>query len=950
MQNSNNLSKNDPIMFNIICRSLFILKSKFEIYKNDINKLYTKYFVKDKNNYNNNTFKIIKKESFKNLLEEICNLINISIFKITSMNELFMSNFIPEIRNEERQNKAIEKINNYITDKIRKYNQIYFTRKIKPLIEINKIEEISDDFTNYYPIGEYDKNGNLINVFEQIKILNKENYIKSKDLTLEEEYELNIKEDNILYIETLPMIIADFINLHSSYVIINTEINDSKLNNDIKNLFDGEIMKRIEKEYSNLTERIVNLPQTFEDEMKVKNILERHNEINKKIKIYENLLKQKKKSGENIIFLKEFVNQLKEEKEKFNKNISKEQKELIKRNKINEKLKIIKNNNKENILNNDNIITITKTEETIENNLSTENLSEETEDNLYEIFLFYANQQNEKLLSPTFDEMAYRKVRLNFDEFSKFLIDFEVKIQKEKLIELFNKNSTNKLMSFEQFKNIFLKMGLPMNNYRKEKLFKKIKLYDVKLKLEKNKKNESIQNKLNELKMNENTIEEEYKRLNNLDYKGVKEEFDDYIGINQPNIYREKMKGFLDLKEREIDFENKLIFKKPHLINISNKFKLKKNSHKKLLIDKEKKLEEFKNNNNNIIENNENEIYNQKDKIKENKFFYVSKKEKEELIKKEEEKQKLILLKKKLEEEELEKKRKLEEEERQRKKALLEEEKRKYIFSFPRIEKSSLKDIEIDEKDEKLLLIDSESENSDIEILNRFGNLNKKNTSQIIEKENDNKIENKIENNNNINNELENNKNNYNNNDNKNINDNNSDNNDNKNINNKLENNDNNCDNNDKNINNKLENNDNNNNKLENKNNTSNNNNIYEKELINSNRNETPKTIDNNKIKKIIIKSPSNPLYTRNNDIYYKNNVYSPNKYISNNINQSSKTERTKPLIKAGEKIISSNYDSFNEQITHFYKPINKKINKEEKINKSTFLKKSIQKIKNNIK
>ena len=163
--------------------------------------------------------------------------------------------------------------------------------------------------------------------------------------------------------------------------------------------------------------------------------------------------------------------------------------------------------------------------------------------------------------------------------------------------------------------------------------------------------------------------------------------------------------------------------------------------------------------------------------------------------------------------------------------------------------------------------------------------------------------------------------------------------------------NDNNSDNNDnKNINNKLENNDNNDNKLENINNTSNNNNIYEKELINSNRNETPKTIDNNKIKKIIIKSPSNPLYTRNNDIYYKNNVYSPNKYISNNINQSSKTERTKPLIKAGEKIISSNYASFNEQLNHFYKPIKKKINKEEKINKTTFLKKSIQKNKKNIK
>ena len=78
----------------------------------------------------------------------------------------------------------------------------------------------------------------------------------------------------------------------------------------------------------------------------------------------------------------------------------------------------------------------------------------EVDDNLYEIFIFYANQKN-TLNSPTFDEIAYKKERLNFEELSKFLIDFDIKIQKEMLIQLYNKNSTNKLMTFTQFKQVF---------------------------------------------------------------------------------------------------------------------------------------------------------------------------------------------------------------------------------------------------------------------------------------------------------------------------------------------------------------------------------------------------------------------------------------------------------------------------------------------------------------
>ena len=47
----------------------------------------------------------------------------------------------------------------------------------------------------------------------------------------------------------------------------------------------------------------------------------------------------------------------------------------------------------------------------------------EVDDNLYVIFNYYANHQKNKLNSQTFNEIAYKKEILNFEEFSKFLID-----------------------------------------------------------------------------------------------------------------------------------------------------------------------------------------------------------------------------------------------------------------------------------------------------------------------------------------------------------------------------------------------------------------------------------------------------------------------------------------------------------------------------------------------
>ena len=756
MQNSYN--SEDPVFTSILYRSLYILKKKFEIYKNEINKLYILYFVKDKNNYNNIRNKIIKLSSFKQLLEEVFNLTNISIFKMSSLNELFVLNCIPEINRKERLNKAIEKINNFISDKIQKYNEIYYNKKLKSEKELNSLEEISNDLTEFFPTVEYDKKGKIINLFEEIKKKNRTNaeIYKSNEMIIQEEYELNIKEANILYIETLPIIIADFIQLNPKYVIINNDNDDNDLNKEIKDLFDGEIMKKIEKDNEDLTEKISDLPQKFEDEMKIRNLLKQQNEINKKIKTYEILLHDNKKSGKNITFLQEFIDKLKEEKEKFFEKINNDEKGLFKKYKSKENIINENNNNNnetQNIKNMNVKMKVNKSHVKILDNIPSNKKiitkKNELDDNLYEIFYFYANHQNNKLNSPTFDEMAYKKERLNFEELSKFLIDFDVKIQKEILLELFNKNSTKKLMTFEQFKQVFWKIGLPMNDFKKDKLLLKVKTLNERIKQIKSEDpsmidknfyyNKNIIQEPNNIKIEKTenqikNIEKEYKRLDSFNYDQVQEEFDNYVAITEPNVYREKMKGFYNLKERIYQINLFEKFQKPKLMKIPSNFILKrrKETNKKSTtnLNKNDNKENNKIINESIKKKNNEEYENETIKETEKINEQISDKSKQNpVIKKDngEVYNKYIKMfghsyKKG---DENENKNKEEEEKIETPKA--------NIFSYEKIQKSSLKDLEVDENDEKLLLIDSEDNNSDEEILNRFGNGNDKKKNIINE-------------------------------------------------------------------------------------------------------------------------------------------------------------------------------------------------------------------------
>ena len=129
----------------------------------------------------------------------------------------------------------------------------------------------------------------------------KEEEIIEKDINLID-IENDKNYDNILYIETLPLIIADFIQQFPFYCII--EIED-ELNEELNILFDKELVEKInkyEESLKNKNEKIIN--------KEYQSFLLRKNKIENNIKIYENLINEKKLRGENTTYLESMLEKL----------------------------------------------------------------------------------------------------------------------------------------------------------------------------------------------------------------------------------------------------------------------------------------------------------------------------------------------------------------------------------------------------------------------------------------------------------------------------------------------------------------------------------------------------------------------------------------------------------------------------------------------------------------
>ena len=156
----------------------------------------------------------------------------------------------------------------------------------------------------------YNTKGKIIKSTEEIKQNNVLFQLEGPLYQISEEDIQILNSSKYLYSETIPLIIADYLQLNSNIIIVSS---NQELNEEIKTLFDTQIIKKI-----SFLEK--NAPK--EQNGKIKNLLFEEMNINQQIQIYENLVIEKNQTGENTNYLLDMIKQLKNGKNKVQKRIN----------------------------------------------------------------------------------------------------------------------------------------------------------------------------------------------------------------------------------------------------------------------------------------------------------------------------------------------------------------------------------------------------------------------------------------------------------------------------------------------------------------------------------------------------------------------------------------------------------------------------------------------------
>ena len=896
----------------ILYRSLYILKKKFQLKKPKIRSLYNSFNI-DKNSnvaqYNSYQVNI---ENFVIICETIFKECNILLTTLTNPKDIFLSNiFLNMNRKMNEMNGILNDIKTYITEQnnslVKKYNNLFYNKKIKPnliknilenkqkqsikktynnnslksyndnnqmninyqnneksdinIVTIEKEKEIKNE-TNQdeeeeeiqRTIVEYNRKGKIIRTFNRIAndnltlSINKENEKNEKKKNLKniikekiqyfqinnnndfvgsymqnilekstnfevinekEEYnyendeknktvsmyklidiENNINYNNILYIETLPLIIADYMQQFPFYCIIETE---SDLANELNILFDKELIEKM----NNYEEAL-----KFKNENYITKELYKYEKsktkIENNIKIYENLINEKKSKGDNTVILENMlekllakniviqdkISQLKSENNNNNNNTIKyelntkndyqdanitnnmELNDISRYTNIGVKLSESNNNktlnnyeyNKSKIKLSDigkekmsisQLNTNLKYKKSINTkpNVTTDRTDNNTKisNSVKDIFNFYSRQHNSVGSNGLFADVEKNMEHLTTSEFSKFCVEFNIPITRQKCNDIYKKSlslspskeNKSQLMNLEAFiyslkyiaNNIHQnKLSLLQRNIQQEKSkLNSLEMKQVKIK-EMEKYNNSLNlNSNNNTNKNKNTFDkgefyfecEKKKYMNSIfnlenKYNNEKNKTEDeimnnfyvYIGINSNNEYKSKLKGFLlpfrtrEKKKSLTRSKNSIWSRLESEIREANKiFIMRKNEQKKLVLSKEvlekqllfkekKKLFKIKNERlHDHIEKKINKKYADKlsdfrNELKRKKLEKIEMKRKEELDK-------------------------------------------KNIISWNKLEDFDVSNLEIDEN-EKKLFIESDNSDEDEEIINRMSNYKKR--------------------------------------------------------------------------------------------------------------------------------------------------------------------------------------------------------------------------------
>ena len=428
-------------------------------------------------------------------------------------------------------------------EKNEKLKQSRFNQKEKyfKLEEINKENTPKNEVINLFNNDNKENNVNIPNIYNMHNILlidieNGKNY------------------NNIIYIETLPLIIADYIQQFPYYCIF--EIEDD-LNEELNILFDKELVEKM-----NSYEEALKIKNEKFINKEYQNYLIKKDKLENNIKIYENLIKEKKLKGENTSYLEDMLEKLLMNNILVQNKLIElktQNKNILLLNNYNEGYEI--NNNKEIQKRNDNNIdynfdssnisniskTLNKSSNTnskilinlknksklkevrtkmirkakldtnikFDKNISTNKTNKSDNrtkiiSSIKEIFTFYSKQHNSIGAKLLFSDLEKNMEQIGCSEFYKFCAEFSVPITRLKSNEIFKKALTLstqpyhklRLMKFDEFLIALKLLAKEINNNKIELLKKnmenqKKKLNEVEEKQKKQKELDKYNNSIN---------------------------------------------------------------------------------------------------------------------------------------------------------------------------------------------------------------------------------------------------------------------------------------------------------------------------------------------------------------------------------------------------------------------------------------------------------------------
>ena len=335
----------DEIIFK---RSEFLISKKFTKCSMELSKIYSQFNI----NKSKRIDALGAPQIDVNYLDQVIILslkaANLFLIELSSPKDIFISFFLITSQKENEMDGIIKLIKQEIISKnlTEKYNNIFYEEKIEPMLNRykndNKInnDQLEDDETiHIVNIAEYNAKGikikSMNEVFKENENNIKEHNIQyeTKDLNLENKIPNNKKKKkkknkisqfvkelnpNILFIETLPQILIDYLKDHQTLAFV--EINE-ELTEELK-LYNKDLLYKI-KEYDELVsknKKIENNKKNLGQELN--QYSSQLKQVQKNINLYEQIIIDKKKKNENTIFLEDMLNKIKSKENEIINNIN----------------------------------------------------------------------------------------------------------------------------------------------------------------------------------------------------------------------------------------------------------------------------------------------------------------------------------------------------------------------------------------------------------------------------------------------------------------------------------------------------------------------------------------------------------------------------------------------------------------------------------------------------